>query len=171
MRKNYYKNCHKARLESLYNGSRSQKVPIYLEDEDELYRDVDRGFGGNGNEIYSLADLKSYWNRECNNDPILMEYSNFDSWCRDTIETYMEGVYEYDPSLEESYTPKQIRFKEPIYYNTDHIPDEGPEFFPPGVYNIDLTGINGWPLIEYDGEWYDITIYPEDLPNGEMELV
>lgn len=69
------------------------QVDVYGEDYHEKYEDVGGGFGEPG-EIYSLADIKAYWNTEKDNDPVLEEYSSFDAWFRDTRANFLAEYYQ-----------------------------------------------------------------------------
>lgn len=73
--------------------SRQQReVEIYGEDANEKYEDVGGGFGEDG-EIFSLAEIKDYWNKNNVSDPVLADYPNFDRWWNDTRSNYMERYY------------------------------------------------------------------------------
>lgn len=56
-----------------------KEVDVYREDYYEKYEDVGGGFGEPG-EIYSLADMKVYWNENNQGDPSLEVFDSFDSW-------------------------------------------------------------------------------------------
>lgn len=58
-------------------------VEIFETDYDRHYEDVDGGFGLVG-EIYSLADIKEYWNESNIGDPVLESYTSFEKWWNDT---------------------------------------------------------------------------------------
>ena len=67
-----------------------KEVDVKEEDYWEDYKDVGGGFGEVG-EIWRLADIKSYWNEEHDNDPELQQYNSFDDWWKDT-RMYLERV-------------------------------------------------------------------------------
>ena len=70
-----------------------EEVEIYAEDYNERYEDLEGAFGERG-EIYSLADMKNYWNNNRYSDPVLEHYSSFDSWWRDTRDNFFAEYYE-----------------------------------------------------------------------------
>jgi len=49
----------------------------------DMYIDTDGMFGAKGAEI-TWDDIIDYWNNNCDSDPVLTEYDNFDSWWRAT---------------------------------------------------------------------------------------
>lgn len=60
----------------------------------EAYEDTDGIMGGDKGQKYSDVDLKAYWEKEKNNDPVLKNYNgNFDAWHKDTT-TQMKKVNE-----------------------------------------------------------------------------
>lgn len=73
--------------------SDQRAVEIYGEDWNEKYEDLEGGFGGDRGDIYSLGEIKEYWNKENMSDPILSEYSDFNSWWRDTRDNYLAEYY------------------------------------------------------------------------------
>lgn len=72
----------------------SEEVEINGEDYNEKYEDVGGGFGDVG-EIYSLADIKRFWNEDKDDDPILAEYSDFESWWRGTRDNFLSEVHDF----------------------------------------------------------------------------
>lgn len=73
-----------------------RNVEIYTKDYNEKYKDCAGGFGGDATaagEIYTLAEIKDYWNENNVVDPILEDYPDFDSWWRDTLNMYLDEVY------------------------------------------------------------------------------
>lgn len=68
-----------------------RSVEIFEDDYDEEYKDVGGGFGDPDN-VYSLAEIKDYWNRENVYDPILEEYKSYDEWWNDTRNNFLEAV-------------------------------------------------------------------------------
>lgn len=50
---------------------------------EERFVDTDGFFGAPGREI-SLSEIKDYWNNNCEDDPILSNYPDFDAWWSDT---------------------------------------------------------------------------------------
>ena len=71
--------------------SETRKVDIYEYDYDVDYKDVGGGFGEPG-AVYSLAEIKEFWNNENTNDPILSDYPTYDSWFKDTSDNFLEEV-------------------------------------------------------------------------------
>ena len=52
---------------------------------EEAYEDTDGIMGGNKGQKYSDVDLKTYWEKEKDNDPVLKNYNgDFDAWHKDT---------------------------------------------------------------------------------------
>ena len=49
-----------------------------------IYKDVD-GVMGEAGDTWTVQELREYWDTECLNDPVLVEYDSFDSWLADTI--------------------------------------------------------------------------------------
>ena len=70
----------------------SSDIEIIDSDWYEKYIDVGGGFGDAG-EVYSLGEVKEYWNKNKDEDPELGYYSDFYSWWDDTKRHYMK---EYD---------------------------------------------------------------------------
>lgn len=58
------------------------------------YIDLDGFFGVPGKEI-SFSEIVDYWNNNCDDDPILAEYSDFDKWWAAT-ESYLTPVNSCD---------------------------------------------------------------------------
>ena len=63
--------------------SGSEEVHIDDDDANVEYLDVDGGLGQPG-EVYTLEELKDYWNNNRYSDPILEEYESFTEWFMDT---------------------------------------------------------------------------------------
>ncbi len=61
-----------------------RQVDIYGEDYHEKYEDIEGNYGGEPGRIYSLAEIKDYWNENNQGDPCLAAYRDFESWWRDT---------------------------------------------------------------------------------------
>ncbi len=74
------------------------------------YIDTDGGFGEVGAK-YTFEEIRDYWDKEHDNDPVLNEYKSFDEWWNDTKQSMQEdidgsseicGVYDIDEiNLEE----------------------------------------------------------------------
>ena len=73
--------------------SEQRAVEIYGEDWNEKYEDLEGAFGGDRGDIYSLGEIKEYWNKENMSDPVLAEYSDWDSWWRDTRDNFLSEYY------------------------------------------------------------------------------
>lgn len=69
----------------------STEVDVNENDYSEEYRDVGGGFG-EPNQIYSVAEMKTYWNENHSGDPVLEEYSSFEDWFKDTKENFLERI-------------------------------------------------------------------------------
>lgn len=69
----------------------SLSVEINDSDYEYRYEDVEGGFGDPG-KIYTLAEIKDYWNRENQNDPVLQEYSDYQTWWNDTLNNFLKEV-------------------------------------------------------------------------------
>ena len=83
--------CAVNSAQAIYGDERT--VTIYEGDDDELYRDEDGSFCDGG--ICSLAEIKSWWNRDKDSDPVLLDYDSFDEWFSDTVENgYLRRYYE-----------------------------------------------------------------------------
>lgn len=74
--------------EVLARSLAERAVQIFDEDYDEEFKDVGGGFGDPDN-IYTLAEIKDYWNRENVYDPILEEYSSYNDWWNDTRSNFL----------------------------------------------------------------------------------
>ena len=61
----------------------TRDVIINDSDYDEYFTDENGGFGDPG-EVYSLGEIKQYWNSNSNDDPILADYPDFESWWAET---------------------------------------------------------------------------------------
>lgn len=61
-----------------------RKVEIYDSDYEEKYIDVGQGFGGEQTDVYSVGEMKEYWNENNIGDPVLAEYPDFDAWFKET---------------------------------------------------------------------------------------
>lgn len=72
-----------------YPAFLDNQVDVYGEDYHEKYVDVGGYFGEPG-EIYSVADMKAYWNTDRDSDPVLSNYSSFESWFRDTRDNFLQ---------------------------------------------------------------------------------
>lgn len=70
--------------EYISSSASNKEEPIFPGDDKVFYRDNGGGFGGDGSEVYSLKEIKEIWNTIYDDDPILEEYSDFDSWWYDT---------------------------------------------------------------------------------------
>lgn len=66
----------------------NDQVDVYGEDYNEKYEDVEGVFGEPG-DIYSLADIKAYWNEEREDDPVLQDFRTFDDWFRNTKDNFL----------------------------------------------------------------------------------
>lgn len=55
------------------------------------YEDVEGGFGEPG-KVYSLAEIKEFWNKENMNDPVLADYPSYDLWWKDTMNNFLRQV-------------------------------------------------------------------------------
>ena len=73
------------------DDSDNRLVEISDDDYEIKYRDVEGGFGEPG-AVYTLAEIKEFWNNENKNDPILVDYSSYDSWFQDTSDNFLEEV-------------------------------------------------------------------------------
>lgn len=56
----------------------------------ESYIDVDGVFGVPGNKV-TWSQIVDYWNNNCDDDPVLAEYPDFDKWWAET-ESYLTPV-------------------------------------------------------------------------------
>lgn len=74
-----------------YPAFSDKEVDVYREDYYEKYEDVGGAFGEPG-EIYSLADIKAYYNENNQDDPSLEVFDSFDSWWRDTRDNFLIEV-------------------------------------------------------------------------------
>lgn len=117
-----------------------KNVPIRSNDYHIFYKDVDGGFGEAG-AVYSLEEIKKYWNQEHDNDQSLAEYGSFEDWWNDT-EGWLEEVDEYDavPELpvrasDESKSSKAVPIV--LVDSMDEYIDEGGVFGEPGeIYSM-----------------------------------
>lgn len=82
-------------IESSTEIKGSEDVEIYGEDYHEKYEDVGGGFGDTG-KVYSLAEIKEYWNENRHGDPLLEVFDSFDRWWRNTRDNFMEPVFNCD---------------------------------------------------------------------------
>lgn len=65
-------------------------VEIFEEDYHDKYKDVGGGFSGTtDSDVYTLGEIKEYWNKANIGDPILEEFSSFDDWWRETRNNYL----------------------------------------------------------------------------------
>lgn len=55
------------------------------------YIDVDGGFGEPGAK-YTDAEIRDYWDKEHDSDPVLMEYASFEDWWEDSKQWLKEDV-------------------------------------------------------------------------------
>jgi len=69
-----------------------RKVEITEDDKDVVYQDEGGGFGGTGNEILTLAEIKTYWNENNEDDPVLAEYDSFNEWFGDTVSNFLRQI-------------------------------------------------------------------------------
>lgn len=67
-------------------------VDINGEDYNEFYEDVGAAFGEPG-AIYSLAEIKTFWNEDRESDPVVSMYNSFDKWWNDTKSNFLERYY------------------------------------------------------------------------------
>lgn len=74
-------------MDSIMTDERA--VEIYGEDWHDRYQDVGGGFGGSTDDIYSLGEIKEYWNKNNIGDPSLEVYRTFEDWWRDTRDNFM----------------------------------------------------------------------------------
>ena len=77
-------------IESSTNVQASDEIReaiIDPSDYDEIWIDNDGSFGEPGAQ-YSLGEIKEYWNGNNSSDPILTEYTDFNSWWADTQSAY-----------------------------------------------------------------------------------
>ncbi len=61
---------------------------------DECFRDVHGLFGDVG-EILTIAQMREYWEENKDRDPVLLEYTNYKAWLKDTLDN-MESVDNID---------------------------------------------------------------------------
>lgn len=80
-----------AEVESSSDITASKEVPIYEDDDWEMYEDVGGGFGEPGVR-YTLRNIKEYWNESNESDPSLVDYDSFESWWKDTHSNFMKRV-------------------------------------------------------------------------------
>lgn len=73
------------------SDSFDRSVQIDSDDYQYSYKDVEGGFGEPG-EIYSLAEIKDFWNRENMNDPVLVDYPSYELWWNDTLSNFLKEV-------------------------------------------------------------------------------
>lgn len=64
-----------------------REVIVNPSDYDEIWIDNEGSFGEPGAQ-YSLGEIKEYWNGNNSSDPILTEYSDFNTWWADTQSVY-----------------------------------------------------------------------------------
>lgn len=72
-----------------------RETEIYGEDYNTKYEDTGAAFGGDGTEIYTLAEIKEYWNEFNETDSVLAEYPSFEMWWQDTRDNFM-SEYHWD---------------------------------------------------------------------------
>lgn len=72
-----------------------RETEIYGEDYNAKYEDTGAAFGGDGTEIYTLAEIKEYWNEFNETDSVLAEYPSFEMWWQDTRDNFM-SEYHWD---------------------------------------------------------------------------
>ena len=56
-----------------------------------LYKDLGSGIVEEG-ETLTEDDLETYWAENCDTDPVLMEYDDYETWKQDTIDNYLEQL-------------------------------------------------------------------------------
>lgn len=71
----------------------AKQVEITHDDYFITYEDVDGGLGESG-EIYSLAEIKEYWNENNSGDLVLADYPSFQSWWDDTRKFFLIRSWE-----------------------------------------------------------------------------
>ena len=64
-------------------------VEIKDSDYDNRYEDVEGGFGEAG-AVYSLGEIKEYWNKSHDGDPVLAEYDSYEDWWKDTRDNFLK---------------------------------------------------------------------------------
>lgn len=57
--------------------------------------DTDGLMTGEPGQVVTDADLQRYWDSEHNNDPVLMEYDDYDDWYRDTVRWFKRKYPDY----------------------------------------------------------------------------
>ena len=62
---------------------------------ESIYKDLGSGIVEEGDTI-TEADLKAYWDENCDIDPVLMEYDDYEAWKQDTIDNYLEEVDNFE---------------------------------------------------------------------------
>lgn len=76
------KKCIQAELNA--RGVYSKRSVNSAETSSDSYVDVDGVIGSRG-DVWTVAELADYWNREQVNDPILSEYATYEDWLDDTL--------------------------------------------------------------------------------------
>lgn len=67
-----------------------KEVEITDDDYAEQYEDLSGGFGADG-VVYSMAEIKEYWNNNYDSDPVLIDYDSFEDWWSETA-PWMKAV-------------------------------------------------------------------------------
>lgn len=128
-----------------------KNVPIGSIDYHRFYKDVDGGFGEAG-AVYSLEEIKEYWNKEHHNDYSLAAYDSFEDWWNDA-KGWLEEVDEdeYVPEFPDSFgTDKEPKSNKAV---TICVID--------GHYGyVDVDGVLGsageeWSLMDLKQLWND----------------
>lgn len=70
---------------------KARQVKINNSDYSAKYKDVEGGFGEE-NAVYTLAEIKEFWNRENMGDPVLEGYDDYESWWNDTLNNFLKEV-------------------------------------------------------------------------------
>lgn len=132
----------------------------------ESYIDVDGVFGVPGNKI-TWSQIVDYWNNNCDDDPVLAEYPDFNKWWAET-KTYLTPVESCDDVTAAKVVDDKIipQMSEDVMALWDtivqyHIASEDELKLVTGIFGATLDNLN--KIIHYRTGYDDIDTYLEEV--------
>ena len=134
------------------------------------YIDVDGNFGGEPGAKYTDADIRDYWDKEHDSDPILMEYDSFEEWWNESKDSLKEDVESCDIIGSDEYDDYYgSDSSEIVDWLSDHDQayNDAQDFF--GIDNLNdvsVADLEAW-ISDHDELWYDYCNYFNLNPDEE----
>jgi len=127
--------------------------------------DVDGGFGEVGAK-YTDEEIRDYWDKEQDNDPVLKEYKSFEEWWADTKQWFKEdvegcgvtGADDLDTAWDSYYGSDNAEIVNWLAEHDQAYNDAQDFFGVDDLMDVDALDLEAW-ISDHDQLWYDYCEY------------